>query len=172
MSIMYKNSYVGLLLLLLAACAVSPAVSTREPAVTVGRASAGCPDADGALAGLRRGRELALPGREACAGEHLRYVAQQLLNVEGRLDILRLQQQLELANAQLRQEPVEGLAGLALLLSSQLNERRHYEEALSRTSVQLAEQQHRADDLAGKLDALRLIEQSMASKASKQKIQP
>jgi hypothetical protein len=38
--------------------------------------------------------------------------------------------------------------------------------------AQLAEQQHRADELAAKLDGLRQIEQSMVNKASKKKIQP
>ncbi|BBF84248.1 hypothetical protein DLM_0595 [Aquitalea magnusonii] len=111
-----------------------------------------------------------MPAREACAGDRLRFVAQQLLNGEARFDTMRIQ--LELANAQLRQEPAEGLSGLSLLLSVQLNERRRHDESLQKSNAQLLEQQHRADELAAKLDALRQIEQSMVNKASKKKIQP
>jgi two-component system sensor histidine kinase GlrK len=74
-------------------------------------------------------------------------------------------------NEQLRQEPAEDLSGLSMLLGSLLNERKRHEEAMQRSNAQLAEQQHRADELAAKLEALRLIEQSMVNKASK-KIQP
>ena len=169
---MRENIFVLLLLSLLSACTTWP----ERPARSAGSPAAwklqsrSCADAEAIFSSLRRSRDSVLPGKEACAGDRLRYVAQQWLNGEGRLEVLR--GQLDRANEQLRQEPAEDLSGLSMLLGSLLNERKRHEEALQRSNAQLAEQQHRADELAAKLEALRLIEQSMVNKASKKKIQP
>lgn len=169
---MRENIFALLMLGMLSGCAAMSGRPARDGAnPSTGKyVLRNCPDADAVLSGVRRGREAVTLARDACAGDRLRYVAQQLLNGEPRFEAMRLQ--LEMANAQLRQEPAEGLAGLSLLLASQLNERRRHEDALQRSSAQLAEQQRRADELAAKLDALRQIEQSMVNKAGKKKIQP
>ncbi|WP_145985756.1 hypothetical protein [Aquitalea magnusonii] len=169
---MRKNIYALLVLLMVTGCAGISGRQSRDGATSAGGryAQRSCPDADAVLGSVRRGKESVVPAREACAGDRLRFVAQQLLNGEARFDTMRIQ--LELANAQLRQEPAEGLSGLSLLLSVQLNERRRHDESLQKSNAQLLEQQHRADELAAKLDALRQIEQSMVNKASKKKIQP
>ncbi|WP_124643582.1 MULTISPECIES: hypothetical protein [Aquitalea] len=162
-----------LLLSVLAGCSNLGRPGREASGAVAGRALArACHDAEAVLAGVRRGRELALPGKDSCAGERLRYVAVQLLNSDGRPDMARLQQQLDLATVQLRQEQSDGLAGLAALLAAQLSERRRHDEAATRANAQWLEQQRRADELAAKLDALRLIEQSMADKAQKKKIKP
>ncbi|WP_147456195.1 hypothetical protein [Aquitalea palustris] len=164
---------VMLLLSVLAGCSSLGRPGREVASAPVGRAAGRvCHDAEAVLAGVRRGRELALPGKDGCAGERLRYVAVQLLNSDGRPDMARLQQQLDLATVQLRQEQSDGLTGLAALLAAQMSERRRHEEAAARANAQWLEQQRRADELAAKLDALRLIEQSMADKAQKKKIQP
>ncbi|PXX49208.1 hypothetical protein [Aquitalea magnusonii] len=171
---MMKRWMSGMLLLsALAGCSTLGRPPRDAASAPVGRASGRvCHDAEAVLAGVRRGREPALPGKDGCAGERLRYVALQLLNADGRPDLARLQQQLDLATVQVRQEQSDGLVGLATLLSAQLSERRRHEEAVARANAQWLEQQRRADELAAKLDALRLIEQSMADKAQKKKIQP
>lgn len=162
-----------LLLCVLAACSNLGRPTKESSAAAAAKSLArACHDAETVLSGVRRGRELTLPGKDSCTGERLRYVAVQLLNTESRPDMARLQQQLDLAVVQLRQEPSDGLAGLAALLATQLSERRRHDEAAARINAQWLEQQRRADELAAKLDALRLIEQSMADKAQKKKIQP
>ena len=168
-----RNNILALLLLSqLSACAGwSEHTSRNAGGVAAWKGqSRNCPDAETVLGSLRRSRDSVVPGKEACAGERLRYVAQQWLNGEPRIEPLR--GQLDKANEQLRQEPAEDLSGLSMLLGSLLNERKRHEEAMQRSNAQLAEQQHRADELAAKLEALRLIEQSMVNKASKKKIQP
>lgn len=169
---MRKNISVLLLLSLLSACAGWSEHPARDAGGAAGWKSQArnCPDAEAVMSSLRRSRDSALPGKEACAGERLRYVAQQWLNGESRIEPLR--GQLDKANEQLRQEPAEGLTGLSILLGSLLNERKRHEDAMQRSNAQLVEQQHRAEELAAKLEALRLIEQSMVNKASKKKIQP
>jgi chromosome segregation ATPase len=169
---MRKNIFGLLLLSQLSACAGWSAHPSRDAGGTTAWKSQArnCPDAEAVLSSLRRSRDGALPGKEACAAERLRYVAQQWLNGESRIEPLR--GQLDKANEQLRQEPAEDLSGLSMLLGSLLSERKRHEEALQRSNAQLAEQQHRAEELAAKLEALRLIEQSMVNKASKKKIQP
>ena len=169
---MRNNIFALLLLSQLSACAGWSEHSSRDAGGIAAwkSQSRNCQDAETVLSSLRRSRDSALPGKEACAGERLRYVAQQWLNGESRIEPLR--SQLDKANEQLRQEPAEGLSGLSTLLGSLLNERKRHEDAMQRSNAQLAEQQHRADELAAKLEALRLIEQSMVNKASKKKIQP
>jgi len=167
---MRETSCALLLLGILSGCTAMSGLQSRDATSSAGKYLRNCPDADAVLSSVRRGRESVLPLRDACAGERLRYVAQQLLNGEPRLDAMRLQ--LDLANAQLRQDATEGLSGLSLLLAGQLNERKRHEDALQKSNALLLEQQHRADELAAKLEALRQIEQSMVNKASKKKIQP
>ena len=168
---MRETIYALLLLGLLSGCTAMNGQQTRDTTSSAGKyLQRNCPDADAVLSSVRRGRESVPPLRDACAGDRLRYVAQQLLNGEPRLEAMRLQ--LDLANAQLRQDAAEGLSGLSQLLYGQLNERKRHEDALQKSNMLLLEQQRRADELAAKLEALRQIEQSMVNKASRKKIQP
>ncbi|MBV8681217.1 MAG: hypothetical protein JO338_12290 [Aquitalea sp.] len=167
--------YCGVVLLLagLVGC-----VSTGRPAKEGSNAALAkyqprvCPGADTVLAGLKRGREALLPAKDGCIGDRLRYVGLQLLNTETRPDLSRLQQQLDLASGQLRVDPAEDWQGLLSLLQMQLLERRRHDEAVLRAAAQSSEQQRRIEELSAKLDALRLIEQSMADKASKRRVGP
>lgn len=167
---MMKKMMAATLAAALSACGALPASKGMPAAAT--RMIRLCPDADAALAGLRHGKDIGAPGKDACAGDRLRYVAHQLVQ-DGKPDYTRAYAQLEAAQQSLKADGgQEGLNGLAALLAGQLGERRRLEEQLNRLNGQLSEQQRRADDLAAKLDALRAIEKSMADKARLKKTQP
>ncbi|MBV8048467.1 MAG: hypothetical protein JO171_15040 [Paludibacterium sp.] len=121
-----------------------------------------CHDADWALAGLRDARVSFTSAKAVCAADRLKLAAQILVSSDGKTDLTRAR---SLVDSVLNGTEVQhdaSLAGLAMLLDRQLNERRRADERADKLTGQLRDQQARIDDLNAKIAALTELEKSMS----------
>jgi hypothetical protein len=97
-----------------------------------------------------------------CASDRLLNLAQQMMNNHS--DINRVQGQLD---ALLAQELEPANRSFALILASQLSERKRLNSLLDKQTTATKEQQKRANDLAAKLDALKEMEKELLERSKK-----
>ncbi|MDW5418783.1 MULTISPECIES: hypothetical protein [unclassified Iodobacter] len=97
-----------------------------------------------------------------CASDRLLNLAQQMMNNHS--DINRVQGQLD---ALLAQDLDSANRSFALILASQLNERKRLNGLLDKQIAATKEQQKRANDLAAKLDALKEMEKELLARGKK-----
>jgi hypothetical protein len=97
-----------------------------------------------------------------CASDRLLNLAQQMMNTHS--DINRVQSQLD---ALLAQELEPANRSFALILASQLSERKRLNNLLDKQTAATKEQQKRANDLAAKLDALKEMEKELLERSKK-----